>query len=286
MKFLLTSFKEKSMQFENTVDYQQPSLDHVEPVLPVRDVVQTVDYWRNVLGFQTQWLSGTPPDIGAVSWGAVHVQFYASKEFAEKPQRHYVWIRSRQLSSLHDMHQQKKAEIVVPIQPTGWGFMEYIVQDINGHHLIFTAPGSPANPIGKKKPVKLVERTPTYEEMCTLTESVKWKTPDVASFQHQATSAVYCLVAEDADTHEAVGCVYLMGDNKSIYYVKDIIVHTQWQRQRVGTQLMYAIEHWLDMHASTHAVAGLFCGEHLAPFYKQFKFVQACGMYRVIESVK
>jgi GNAT superfamily N-acetyltransferase len=271
------------MQFDNTVDYNQPSLDHVEPVLPVHDVVQTVAYWRDVLGFQDQWLNGTPPDIGAVSWGAVHVQFYTSKEFVEKPHRHYVWIRSRKLAELYDMHQQKKAEIVVPMQPTGWGFMEYIVQDLNGHHVIFTAPGSVANPVEKKKAVKLVERAPTYEEMCKLSELVNWKAPNMGGFKHQVTSAVYCVVAEDSDTHEAVGCAYLMGDGKSIFYVKDVIVHTQWQRQQVGTQLMRALEHWLDTHAPAHSTAGLFCGEHLAPFYKQFKFVQACGMYRVIE---
>lgn len=271
------------MQFENTVDYNQPSLDHVEPVLPVRDVVQTVSYWRNVLGFQDQWLNGTPPDIGAVSWGAVHVQFYNSQEFAEKPQRHYVWIKSRKLAELYAMHQQKKAEIVVPMQPTGWGFMEYIVQDLNGHHLIFTAPGSVANPIEKPKPIKLVERTPTFDEACKLAESVKWGTPDLTSYQRQTQSAVYCVVAEDTNTHEAVGCAYLMGDGKYIFYVKDVIVHAQWQRQQVGTQLMRALELWLDNHAPAHSTAGLFCGEHLAPFYKQFKFVQACGMYRVIE---
>jgi GNAT superfamily N-acetyltransferase/catechol 2,3-dioxygenase-like lactoylglutathione lyase family enzyme len=271
------------MQFENTVDYNQLALDHVEPVLPVRDVVQTVAYWRDILGFRNQWLNGSPPDIGAVSWGAVHVQFYASKDFAEKPQRHYVWIKVRQLSALYDRHQQKKAEIVVPMQPTGWGFMEYIVRDLNGHHVIFTAPGSVVNLVEKKKAVKLVERAPTYEEMCKLSESVNWKAPNMVGFQHQIQSAVYCVVAEDKDTREAVGCAYLMGDGKSIFYVKDVIVHPQWQRQQVGTQLMRAIEHWLDTHAPVHATAGLFCGEQLAPFYKQFKFVQACGMYRVIE---
>jgi GNAT superfamily N-acetyltransferase/catechol 2,3-dioxygenase-like lactoylglutathione lyase family enzyme len=271
------------MQFENTVNYEQPALDHVEPVLPVRDVAQTVTYWREVLGFKDQWLNGTPPDIGAVSWGAVHVQFYNSKEFIEKPQRHYVWIRSRHLAALYEMHQQKKANIIVPMQPTGWGFMEYIVQDINGHHVIFTAPGNVANPTEKKKPVKLVERTPTYDEACKLSESVNWKVPGKAAFQNQVGSAVYCIVAEDAHTQEAVGCAYLMGDGKSIFYVKDVIVHAQWQRQRVGTQMMRAIERWLDIHAPQHATAGLFCGEHLAPFYKQFKFVQACGMYRVVE---
>jgi GNAT superfamily N-acetyltransferase len=161
--------------------------------------------------------------------------------------------------------------------------MEYIVQDLNGHHVIFTAPGSVPNPVEKKKAVKLVERAPIYEEMCKLSESVNWKAPNMGGFQHQVTSAVYCVVAEDSYTHEAVGCAYLMGDGKSIFYVKDVIVHPQWQRQQVGTQLMCAIEHWLDTNAPVHATAGLFCGEHLAPFYKQFKFVQACGMYRLIE---
>jgi GNAT superfamily N-acetyltransferase len=169
------------------------------------------------------------------------------------------------------------------MQPTGWGFMEYIVQDLNGHQVIFTAPGSAVSPVEKKKPVTLVERAPTFEEARKLTESVNWKSPDLTEYQHQIQSAVYCVVVEESDTHEAIGCAFLMGDGKSIFYVKDVIVHSQWQRQRVGTQLMRAIEQWLDTNAPAHSTAGLFCGEQLAPFYKQFKFMQACGMYRVVE---
>ncbi|MBN8652580.1 MAG: GNAT family N-acetyltransferase [Cytophagales bacterium] len=273
------------MQFENPVDYQQLSLDHVEPVLPVRDVNQTIAYWREVLGFREQWTSsGEPSDIGAVSWGAVHVQFYSSKDFVEHAVRHYVWIKVRQLSDLYAMHQKNKAEIVTPLQPTGWGFSEYIVQDINGHHLIFTAPGTEIKDIPKQKvPVKIVERIPTFEEVCKLTESVNWKAPDPSSYNQNLESTVYAVVSENSETGEAIGCAFLLGDSKSIFYVKDVIVHPQWQHQQVGTKMMRAIEQWLDTNAPVGATAGLFSGEQLAPFYKQFKFVQACGMYRVIE---
>ncbi|MBX2897402.1 MAG: GNAT family N-acetyltransferase [Cyclobacteriaceae bacterium] len=272
------------MPFENTNDYQQPSLDHVEPVLPVRDVNQTIAYWRDVLGFQTQWTSGEPPDIGAVSWGAVHVQFYESKEFIVHPVRHYVWIKARQLSALYAMHQKNKAEIVTPFQATNWGFSEYIVQDLNGHHLIFTAPGADRQPVPKQTvPVKIVDRTPTFDEACKLSESVNWKTPDLSAYKQNLESTVYGVVAENSETGAAVGCAYLLGDGKSIFYVKDVIVNPLWQHQQIGTRLMHAIEQWLDKNAPAHATAGLFCGEQLAPFYKQFKFVQACGMYRVID---
>ena len=42
-----------------------------EPIFPVADVVATVRYCRDVLGFEKDWVWGEPPDFGGVRWGKV-----------------------------------------------------------------------------------------------------------------------------------------------------------------------------------------------------------------------
>ncbi len=46
-----------------------------EPIFPVADVVATVRYYRDVLGFAEEWVWGAPPDFGGVRWGKVGAMF-------------------------------------------------------------------------------------------------------------------------------------------------------------------------------------------------------------------
>jgi hypothetical protein len=53
----------------------QLSLYKSEPIFPVADVVATVHYYQDVLGFAEHWLWGEPPQIGGVRWGRIGVMF-------------------------------------------------------------------------------------------------------------------------------------------------------------------------------------------------------------------
>jgi GNAT superfamily N-acetyltransferase len=73
-----------------------------------------------------------------------------------------------------------------------------------------------------------------------------------------------------------------LGDHATFYYVKDVMVHSSWQRKRVGTTLMQAINNWLEKNAADNALVGLITGEGLESFYQQFGFAQAFSMIRYI----
>ena len=92
---------------------------------------------------------------------------------------------------------------------------------------------------------------------------------------------MYGVVAEDPKGH-AIGCALLLSDEASFYYVKDVIVHPQWQRRGVGSMLMKKLSEWLDANAPEGAYIGLFTGENLVSFYKRFDFVPTFGMSRRI----
>ena len=45
------------------------------PVFAVKDVRETVAYYRTVLGFESEWLWGEPPTFGGMCWGRIQVMF-------------------------------------------------------------------------------------------------------------------------------------------------------------------------------------------------------------------
>src|SRR5688500_14255226 len=114
---------------------EQPSLSHIEPVLPVRDVGETISYWQKALGFTDKWTWGEPVNHGGVSWhGAAFVQFSLNPELAAISAGHSLWIRTKHLERLYAFHQQH-AKVVTPLVTRPWGFAEYTVQEINGYYI-------------------------------------------------------------------------------------------------------------------------------------------------------
>jgi GNAT superfamily N-acetyltransferase len=64
------------------------------------------------------------------------------------------------------------------------------------------------------------------------------------------------------------------------------MVHPNWQHKRAGTALMQAITTWLNANGGEKALAGLYTGESLAPFYSKFGFTTAFAMSRRIHREK
>jgi GNAT superfamily N-acetyltransferase/uncharacterized glyoxalase superfamily protein PhnB len=261
----------------------KPSILHVEPVLAVRDVSETIAYWHEVLGFSQKWTWGDPPVHGGVSWnGNGFIQFSLNPKLAVISEGHSVWIRVKHLNQFYQMH-QKNAKVVSPLQNRPWGMAEYTVQEINGYYLTFSAPITDREKkVHSPVAFRIVARNPSLAEFKSLTKAVNWTADPDADLERQWKSAVHVVVAESMENGRAIGCAFLCGDNINFYYVKDVIVHPDWQGRRVGTAMMNELTSWFEHHAPAHATVGLFTGEQLAPFYKQFGFAQACGMYRKV----
>jgi hypothetical protein len=86
----------------------QPTLMHVEPVLAVKDVSETVLYWHEVLGFPVKWTWGEPVKHGGVSWQGVFIQFTLNPELAAASKGNCIWIRVRQLELLYEIRAKRK----------------------------------------------------------------------------------------------------------------------------------------------------------------------------------
>ena len=178
------------------------------------------------------------------------------------------------------MHRRNGAAIVSSLEDKPWGFAEYTVEDINGYYLHFSAPAGDkpitAKPVTEN--VRLVLRKPTALEYNKVMSSIGWATLNENVMEPLGIGGVIALGPDG----NAIGCVLLLGDDAGFYYVKDLVVDPAWQRKRIGTEMMRMLIDWLQTNAPNNATVGLFCGDHLATFYKQFGFIQASGMYRQI----
>lgn len=264
-------------------DDQKPMLIQTEPILAVKNIPETVDFWHEEIGFPEKWMWGEPPDHGGVTWyGAANIQFTLYPELASRSQGNNIWIRTKNLQALHEMHAKKNIVVSHP-EDKPWGFTQYVVKDNNGYYLHF-AESTPHKMHSRKTmadTVRIVERRPTVSEYLNLVKSVGWDPPkSISSVEAQLKTAVHVVVAEDSRTNEAIGCAFLLGDNAIIYYIKDVIVHPDWQNQRIGTAIVRKLTDFLEKHGAKHATVALFTRDRLVQFYRQFGFKQAFGMMR------
>jgi GNAT superfamily N-acetyltransferase/uncharacterized glyoxalase superfamily protein PhnB len=244
----------------------------MEPVLAVRDVATAATYYRDVLGFDDVWLWGEPPTHGGAHRDGVALQFSLNPALAESAEGREIWIRVRNVQAMYALHQDRGAEIVATLEPKPWGVSEYTVRDPNGYRLRFAGSGG-ARDASHALPaeVRIEPRLPTWPEMEALIHAVGWArdtNPETAP--RVLETALYGAVA--VVEGQTVGCAFLTGDNAGFYYVRDVMVHPNWQGRRIGTALMQVLMDYLRAHGPEHALVGLFTGSDLHEFYAQFGF--------------
>lgn len=268
-------------------DKAEPFISHAEPVLSVSDVAETVNYWHEVLGFPGHWTWGTPPNHGGVSWHGAFIQFSRNSEAAERMRGQSVWIRVKNIRELYQLHQDRSAQIVMQLEKQPWGFEEYVVKDLNGNYVTFAAPatsGSESRSQPLPSNVRILGRMLTTAEYRKLAESVGWSgTQSDEILRQKLDATLFIAAAEDIETGEVIGCALVLGDGLSFFYIKDVMVHRDWQRKQVGSAIMREVKRWLDANAPQGALVGLFTGHGLAPFYQQTGFGEAFGMIRIID---
>src|SRR5262249_61673903 len=105
-----------------------------EPILAVADVVATVRFYCDKLGFTGEWLWGEPPTFGGVRWGKVHVMFCLQPDLARTVEGHQHALFCEDINGLHERHQRTQAPIISEIENKPWGIREYTVRGISADH--------------------------------------------------------------------------------------------------------------------------------------------------------
>lgn len=114
----------------------------ITPILPVRDLAASVDYYTRVLGFAVQWQY--PGTIAAVSRGRCDVFL------CEGDQGHpgtWAWIGVDDVEALHDEYQRTGARIRQPPTNFHWA-LEMQVTDPDGNVLRIGSDSKAGRPFG------------------------------------------------------------------------------------------------------------------------------------------
>ncbi len=265
----------------------QPVFSHAEPVFAVSDVSETVAYWHEVLGFPNKWTWGELPNHGGVSWHGAFIQFSHNPRLAETSKGNSTWIRVQHIEALYKFHQEKNVEIVAPLEVQSYGMAQYSIREINGYYVHFA--GTPLSDRKKSATtipdtVKIIARKPTAAEAEYIASAIYGPSSTNEETKEKSLPAsVFAVVAEDTATGKIIGCAFLLSDNAGFYYVRNVIVHPDWQGKSVGTSMMQELTRWLNVHAPHNAMVALHTPENLAPFYKQFDFLPSFSMIRIID---
>ena len=107
----------------------QTLLDTPVPELPVVDVERAQQHYRDVLGFEVNWLY---PDksIGAVSRNDFAI-FFRKRTPPFEPAVH--WMFAPDLDATYHELRSSGANIVEPREKKPWGLRQFTVEDLDGN---------------------------------------------------------------------------------------------------------------------------------------------------------
>ncbi len=209
------------------------------PIFAVKDVRETVAFYRDVLGFAGEWFWGDPASFAGATWGDVQVMFNQQPDLAQKLEGHQHHYWADEIEALHARHAAAGAPIISPIENKPWGIREYTIRDPNGYHLRFSGPAEyqrPANASDTLPPeIQIIERLATWQEYLALKQSVGWETEAAPDILDRSTAGV---VAVDTQRSQVVGMARAMCDARGWYSVWDVIVRPEYQSRRIGTAMM------------------------------------------------
>lgn len=125
-------------------------------------------------------------------------------------------------------------------------------------------------------------RAPTAKQWMELRKSVGWAAFDEEDAEKSLAATNFCVCAfEDG---ELLGMARVLGDGIICFYVGNVMVRPDRQREGLGREIMNEIMKYLDEHAAKGAIASLLSIKDKEEFYMQFGFVkrpdefQGCGM--------
>lgn len=109
-------------------------IESVSPILSVNDLQQSIDFYRNVLGFDLAWSWGEPPDIAAVCRDAVEITLVQRAE-AHPPGASHIYLRISEIDAYHAGLVEAGVNIIVPLGDRPYGMRDCRIADPSGNEL-------------------------------------------------------------------------------------------------------------------------------------------------------
>lgn len=116
-------------------------LKQIHPVLPVRNVSESIKYYQDLLGFNIAFKdTGNDPKYAGIQRDAIeiHLQWHDEKDWGEGMDSSLLRIYVEAVDALFDEYQSKSVfHDRTAVKDTVWGTREFGIYDIDKNGLIF-----------------------------------------------------------------------------------------------------------------------------------------------------
>lgn len=106
------------------------------PILPVKNLEETIQYYKQQLGFKDEWYWGNPPTEAGCQRNSMSLLFKRNRVLAEKIQGFQISMFVDDIDGIYSEFSEKQlVKITSPIRDEPWGMREFTLEDINGYLL-------------------------------------------------------------------------------------------------------------------------------------------------------
>lgn len=132
-----------------------------------------------------------------------------------------------------------------------------------------------------------VERVPTTEEYLIIRRAVGLEDMDREAVEIGLSKSLFavCIIYEN----KVVGFGRVIGDEGIYYYIQDVLIHPEHQKQGNGRGVMDTVMGYFVSKRCSGATIGLMAAQGVAGFYKKYgfekKFPDRPGMFKYVNDI-
>lgn len=133
---------------------------------------------------------------------------------------------------------------------------------------------------------QIQENVATYQEYEDLCRAVGWENGINFKVAPKALAgSIYGVTVKHEE--RTVGMGRIVGDGAMYFYIQDVAVHPEFQRQGIGRQIISHLLNYIESHADGPVFVGLFATDQAVRLYETFGFSPGDmqGMFQVVIGV-
>jgi uncharacterized glyoxalase superfamily protein PhnB len=107
------------------------------PVFVVADVLKSIDYYRDALGFQMEFVYGEPTFYGGVERDKVLIHLQAARASKRQPGHQALNVFVEDVDALYEELKRRGAKLLNAPKDYDYGMRDFNVADLDGNELCF-----------------------------------------------------------------------------------------------------------------------------------------------------
>lgn len=111
---------------------------------------------------------------------------------------------------------------------------------------------------------------PSVDEYCALRTAVHWCNLSREATERGLKHSLFAVCVKYDDM--VIGHGRVVGDGSMVFYIQDVIVHPDHQRQGIGSTVMEMIMQYIRSQATVGSFVGLMSAECAVGLYERFGF--------------